>query len=711
MILFKEDFYKYGAVPQFNTKNQSALHMAALYKKMGLNNWYWPLALVNKELENIDPWSNNLTDHEMALILYESKINCMYFFREVLRIPTQGGEPIPYQFNRGNLAAIWTFFNDIDMGWVMPRQTGKTYGTQGIIWYIMGILADNLNIGMYTKDNTLLQDNVARLKELRDSGTPEWMVQRSTKDWDRKEGVSYALKGNYYKTFTTANDEQSANKLGRGSSMAIVHFDEIAFMKYNWVIVPNALATMLAASKAARERGIPAPVIYTTTAGNPDTRMGRYALDIFSKAMPFTEALYDLKNREELVKVITASADTPMLYLEFSYRQLGRTDEWFKQVTSRTVISQDDINRDYLNIWQASTDKDLISPELAAKIRGSRREPCFTDLSDGFAVRWYQPKNIVESDAYKQRPLVMGMDTSENIGRDYTTFVIIDPKDMAVQAVSRCNESNVMQVARHVVTLLLKFPKLVWVPERNHTGSALIDFALEELCKKDINPWFRIYNEVVQQYGDPKFKDISLYNYHDLYGQVRKHFGFFTNATTRDLLYKQTMMKNLEMNATRIYDSTLISEYCNLTVRNGRIDHREGLHDDSVISNLLAAYFVFFGTNLHMYGIDEHLVLTSVDSQGNAVSQKVREEQLAIRRRIAELESKLAEDPPYILRNTYERELTQLRIRVDDKVVAVKPIAVSQVKYQEKQMTSSGDQNRKLDSFLNKYISAWNRVM
>jgi hypothetical protein len=49
---------------------------------------------------------------------------------------------------------------------------------------------------------------------------PSWMVQRSPKDWDRKEGVSYALKKNYYKTFTSANDERSANKLGRKISCA-----------------------------------------------------------------------------------------------------------------------------------------------------------------------------------------------------------------------------------------------------------------------------------------------------------------------------------------------------------------------------------------------------------------------------------------------------------------------------------------------------------
>lgn len=141
--------------------------------------------------------------------------NRWYFFREVLTIPSPGGDPIPFLLSRGNLAAMWTFFNDIDYSWIQPRQTGKTYGTQAIMSYMMNILAENMSIGLFTKDTNLVQDNVARLKELRDIGTPPWMIQRSTKDWDRKEGISYAAKKNYYKTFTAAIDERSAYKLGR----------------------------------------------------------------------------------------------------------------------------------------------------------------------------------------------------------------------------------------------------------------------------------------------------------------------------------------------------------------------------------------------------------------------------------------------------------------------------------------------------------------
>ena len=107
--------------------------------------------------------------------------------------------------------------------------------------------------------------------------------------------------------------------------MALIHFDEIAFMNYNWIVVPTAVNSMLAASMNARRNGLPSPIIFTTTAGNPDIKQGAFALDIFESAMPFTETLYDLENREQLLSIIRKSSTSasPMLYLEFSYRQLG----------------------------------------------------------------------------------------------------------------------------------------------------------------------------------------------------------------------------------------------------------------------------------------------------------------------------------------------------------------------------------------------------
>lgn len=690
-VLYKQDIFNTGAHIHWNTTNSSFIRMSVVLKRMGIKNNAFFLALHQPELANVDPFDyKNLNEETIGKILLECKVNPWYFFREIIRIPTIGDEAIKFELHRANLAAIWTFCNDLDFGLIQPRQTGKTYVTLSIVCYVMYVLADGMDIGLFTKDQSLVQDNVRRLKELRDC-LPVYMIEKTTGDTDRKEGLSYAKKKNQYKTYTAAIDERSAYKQGRGATMAVLHFDEIAFLNYNWIIVPTAINAMLKASEQARKAGLPSPVIYTTTAGNPDTKPGAYALSILESAMPFSEAYYDLENREALMKLIDVSAPSKMLYLEFSYRQLGKSDEWFRDAAARSNSSQDDINRDLLNIWQSSTDKSVIPQNLLAKIRTSKMEPCFVDLADGFVVRWYVDRDIVPTDEFRHRPLIMGMDTSENVGRDYTTFVIIDPRDMKLLATCRCNESNTMQVARHIVTLLVRYPNLVFIPERNNTGIGIIDFVLEQLQAQNINPFMRIYNEVVQNQSEPKYKNINIYNYREIFGTTRATFGFRTSGgtsgTSRHQLYKVTMMKTLEMNHSRIYDSSLISELCSLTERNGRIDHPVGYHDDTVIAYLLACYLVYFGKNLQLYGIPEGTILESVTVTGNEIEASTKAEQIKLRRRISELEELLARNNAHILRQSYLRELSVLRPLVDESITSVQPLAVSQMQYQEREIS------------------------
>ena len=469
---------------------------------------------------------------------------------------------------------------------------------------------------------------------------------------------------------------------------------------------------MLKASEHMRAAGLPAPIIYTTTAGNPDTKEGAFALKIIESALPFTEALYDLPNREALLDVISKNAQSKMLHLEFSYRQLGYSDEWFHEAAARSHSSQDDINRDLLNIWQSSSDKNIIPQHIITKMRANRREPNYVDLSEGFVMRWYHDRSEVETTRFQQRPFIMGMDTSENIGRDYTTSTILDPSDMHVVATCRCNEANTMQVARYVLKLLLKYPSLVFIPERNNTGTAIIDFVIEELTKRKINPYTRIYNEVVQHLGDDKYKTTNIYDYTTLTGKERSSFGYRTTGssstgTSRELLYKIVMMKTLEMNHSKLFDNTLISEYCNLTVRNGRIDHREGLHDDVVISHLLGSYMIFFGRNLHIYGLSNEVILANIPGS-QPINVNVKNEQIAVRSRIAELENILSTNPPYLLKKAYTRELQNLKPLVREDLTEVTPIAVAQVQNVEQQLSRSTGPAQQAQ--LRNYITNFNNL-
>lgn len=713
MILYQNDIRDRRVYIDYETSNEYFLRMSIVLKRMGIRNNAFFLALYQKELQGVDPHSTNLTEEQIAMISYEVKINPWYFFREVLKVPLAGGDLSPFVLHRGNLAAIWAFLNDIDFGLIMPRQTGKTYVTQSIVTYFMFILAERTTVAMVTKDQILVNDNVQRLKDLRDS-IPSYLLTKSSRDWDRKEGVSYTHLQNYYRTATSPVDQRSATKTLRGSSPAWVHFDEIAFIQYNWIMIPSIVNATLAAAQQVRSHGVPAPLIYTTTAGNPDTEAGAYALSLFQEALPFSEKLYDLANRDALLKLIEETGSRKMLYLEFSYKMLGKSEQWFKDASTRTVQTQDDINRDLLNIWQSSSDKAVLPERIINLIRANKRSPNFIDYESGFVVRWYKEEEYINSKEFKEQPMIMGMDTSEGVGRDFTTFVIQDPRDMAVVATCRSNLSNLMQVGKHVFEMLMRFPRMVWIPERNNTGIGIIDFVMEQMQNHNVNPYTRIYNEVVQNLDDPKYKNVNIYNYKEIIGSVRGAFGFRTTGTggllggTRNLLYKVVLMKDLEMNHGRLYDSNLINELCSLTERGGRIDHTKGGHDDTVISRLLSSYMIYFGKNLNIYDIPSGTVLELLTTSGEEVSSEAKEHQFAIRRRIADLEALLAAQPATILKQSYLRELANLRPLLNEELMAIHPVAHTQVHHQERELArmGSGPTDNQMKAFVGRFIRA-----
>ena len=198
--------------------------------------------------------------------------------------------------------------------------------------------------------------------------------------------------------------------------------------------------------------------------------------------------------------------------------------------------------------------------------------------------------------------------------------------------------------------------------------------------------------------------------YSNLAGRVRATFGFRTSgsalstSSSRNLLYKATMMKALEMNHSRIYDSTLINELCSLQVRNGRVDHPEGGHDDMVIAYMLTCYLVFFGKHLNMYGISMDEILSTVNSKGERVDPVAQQEQLEIKNRISQLADLINSNPSYMLKQSYLREFNALQALLEDQREKMDPVAISQINRTEGQ----GSVNRAINA-LNKFASVLSR--
>ena len=63
---------------------------------------------------------------------------------------------------------------------------------------------------------------------------------------------------------------------------------------------------------------------------------------ILNETAPFNEFLYD-HSQDEIDNYIADNSMNNILYIEFSYKQLGLSDEWFNDISNK--IDNDDIVR------------------------------------------------------------------------------------------------------------------------------------------------------------------------------------------------------------------------------------------------------------------------------------------------------------------------------------------------------------------------------
>lgn len=685
MILYEEDFLKEGAIVHTSTKNLSWIRMSYLLKQLGVSNNKFFLALHHEELRDIDPFDENLTQTQIALIAQECIENPWYYFREIIRIPQQGANPTWFRLDRATLALLWTVFNDIDAFITVPRQICKTMTSLAIVSYFLYVGGYNINISMLAKDRKLISENTSRLKSIREC-FPKFFLKESASDTDNKEGLSYDILKNKFTTYVARVDAYGADNLGRGMSTPIQIWDEFGYFKNNHISYPAAVSATNAAVDSARAAGMPAFNILATTAAMLDTDEGEYAFRVLSDAMRFSEKLYDCTNRDKLIDVISKNAIDKMLYITFSYLQLNKTHEWLKEKTTRARSSQDAIDTDYLNIWKHGMANSVLSAETLKLIKESCRDPYIPDLEADYITRWYVDKSKYMESDFIHKPFIIGMDCSDNVGLDYTTILLLDPTDMAVVGTCRCNESNLIQMARYVVALLIMFDRSVFIPERNKTGVAVLDVVLDEFERLGMSPYKRIFNSVVQnKHIDKSMAEVNTHDSNVL-RKERAYFGFTTTGKTRDILYRQVLKKAVAINATKIHDAVLIDEMSHLEIRNGRVDHGKGGHDDMVISYLLACYFVFCANNIEGYGIDPNEILTHVDKQGNNVDSDVRENQLNIRKQIHILEDLIVSTSSKYIVELYQRQLDSLKSQLDETATPIDTISTEHMKAQQEQL-------------------------
>lgn len=638
-VLFLNDWRKYpNAVVHDDTSNESWLFMSDVYAAMGVQNHFFHLTLLNPQLRRIDPFDPELTLPWKIAIAQECEANPWYYFREVARAPKSGSlNGTPLEANRGNLAVFWCFLNHVGYILIQIRQTGKSLTDDTIDNYIMNIAGRKITINKLTKDAKLRAANIARLKELRDLLPAYLNPYQKRIDKNNTEELTCAAYENTYNCFVGQASIAAANNVGRGHTASVARSDEPPFTANAQYAIPAMVTAGNAARDAAKELGTFYCTSYTTTAGKLNTNEGKFTYKILKGAMPWEEALFDCANEAHLHRRVMKHAPDKdlMVNITLNHRQMGKSDEWLYNAIVTNKLSGEEADRDMFNRWTSGGLTSPLDRDLSDRISRSKRDRDSITISDEeYIVKWFvteEELNHIKS----TRKIIIGNDTSMGVGKDANTLVYVDSWTGAVVATSCVNESNIWTYVAFVISLMVSDSAYILIPERRGNGQVLIDGVIVGLIAAGINPLERIYNTLVDSehwWSDemtPYHTSPQWWSTQQL-DRVKRSCGYATSGAgqhARGNLYGKALIRAAAIGCDKVHDATLIDEINSLVIRNDRIDHAIGGHDDMVIAWLLSFWMLIYSRNLEVYGIEGALQEAREWKKG-AIERKLTEREL-----------------------------------------------------------------------------------
>ena len=553
---------------------------------------------------------------------------------------------------------------------VQIRQTGKSFSTDVLMSYLLNIRCSNTQINLITKDERLRGANIRRIKNI-DLEFPFYLKQRSKKDSDNNESITVKKLGNVYNSHLPQLSPKAADNVGRGLTSPIIHCDEAAYLYNIGISLPVALGSMGAAIDNAKAHNEPYGVILTTTVGKKDDRDGKFVYNLQANSAVWSEQFFDTQGPEQLEDIIRKNSPKGELRVigTFSHRQLGYSDKWLKEKIENTMGDRESIRRDFFNEWTDGNASHPLDLDILTKIRESQRNDYYTEISNmGYITRWYIDSEEIDS-YIRNNQCILGLDPSDAGGGDDISLIVMNSNNGKVIASGNYNETNLISFSEWLFTWFVRFPTITSIIERRSSGAVIIDYLILKMVSKDIDPFKRLFNRIVHdsdEYPD-RFKEINTsMSRRDpyVYTKFKKHFGFATSGsgvTSRSELYSATLLSASKNVGDKVHDKTLIDQIAGLTVRNSRIDHQPGEHDDSVISWLLTYWFITNGKRLDYYNINSKLILNELKTkQINSLEPQERYvsmEQIDIRNQLESFYELMVNERDSMILKKYENKI------------------------------------------------------
>jgi hypothetical protein len=567
------------------------------------------LEIYDYNIVNIDPYAENLTKDQISRIMTECTRNPWYYLREVCRIPDQGGVGIPFKANRGNIAQTWLTLHGIDSWLCLPRQQGKTISFLCLLAWAYSFGTNNSTFIFVNKDSNNAKENLQRLKDIIDC-LPVYLRFDQILEEDENgkiklvkaarnaTSMKHPITKNRIIIKPKATSYESALSLARGLTSPILHFDEPEFTPYIKTIIENSVSTFETASRNAKKNGAIYCRAFSCTPGDLDTSMGQEAQEVLSHTTKWSEHMYDMRydstndDNNELLQYVKNNGGNGIVYIEYSYKQLGLTDEWLR------------------NMYNKIQNPIVVKREiLLQRIRGSSDSP-FDQEDIEYLASMIQPvideMYILEHfrfDIYKKlerlTPYLVSIDCSTGTNGDSNAITIINPYTVRPDAEFKCPYIGETQFEKLIIELVQQhLPRACIIIERNSVGDGIIDHLLNSPIRSNL--YFDKNKDLVEENLADASNNVSMLKRQ---GEQKKYYGVYTNNQSREDMFAILFRRMAEFKDDFV-TKNITDDIAHLVrFKSGKIAAAEGQHDDSIMSYLIGMYVWYHGNNLTAFGI------------------------------------------------------------------------------------------------------------
>jgi hypothetical protein len=541
------------------------------------------LALYDPDLADVDFRDPELDEDIKIKIIAEIVRNPWAFIREVVLVKVSGGS-VPYKLHLGNLFLTWCMIANINCFLVLPRQNYKTVSACAMYLWSYCFGTTNSHVLFFNKALGDSQNNLKRVKDLYEL-LPDWLREGALDDpLNDRNAIEYiysAHRNNRIDPKPAGTSREHADLLGRGSTVPQIWYDEIAFAKFIYETYMAAAPAQAEARASAVEMGVPYGTVITTTPNSLNDPSGEFAFRIRSGALFFRLEFYDL-GPAAVRELIESQAEYNYLYAEYTYKELGRSEAWFRAQVKELLNDQLKIKRELLLIWPMSTEGSVFTEEQLEKLLQFKLpqvgslpiRPRSAAVPPGLEMQFVEPPD-------PQVPYIVGIDSASGEGLDYSAIVVCHPDDLRQVGFIKTNTADDDALKAVVVYVLVDvLPKAIAVVERNYLGIVIVNHLLK--IPEISGRIFYLDKEKMAEriIGGQRVKSRR---------KVRV-YGVDTSAESRDAMMRHLFQVVDEL--PHLVRLGVVQDEIRTLHRKktGKIEHRPGFHDDVLMAWLTVMY-------------------------------------------------------------------------------------------------------------------------